>query len=72
MGESRFADTPGRVELVAYTRRLEATIENVKGDLYLWRIGEVDAETAMHGIRDTLNPTVQGSVVGGDTNTKGH
>jgi len=34
-------------ELVRY-------LEDVHGDLYLWRLGEIDSEKAMYAIRDTL------------------
>lgn len=34
--------------------KLRDALEEVQGDVYLWRIGEIDAETAMSGIRDTV------------------
>lgn len=53
-----FVGIPAADNARAALVELDAFLEHLQGDLYLWRIGENDAETAMCGIRDTLEPTV--------------
>lgn len=34
--------------------RLIEAVEDVRGNLHLWQIGEIDAETAMQGVREAV------------------
>jgi hypothetical protein len=43
----------GRYERKEIRVLLEA-LETVRGDVYLWRLGEIDAEKAMEGVRDAV------------------
>ena len=35
--------------------QLREALEDVKGNVYLWRIGEIDAEAAMMGVGDAVD-----------------
>ncbi len=45
-------ENPG--ELKADLRVLLEASETVRGDVYLWRLGEIDTRSAMEGVRNAL------------------